>query len=149
MYQFLHPLVFLPLILLGFLFVKKIINVRNLDRKGILMLGRVDKFFRKNFIHLDNSTIIWNVIFWVLFIGTTLVYPEIGNMFAIVTSLYWFFVIIFEDDLDRFDKHTWAFASYFFIFCIIIVSIGHGLYKAGSFIYKNTITRFNNWVNNF
>lgn len=123
----------------------------------LLVIAKGDKVFCTNPITIwiyetfncyNTSAILWNGLMWIAFISTGVVWPEIASINFIISSLlsmYLVVLILFTSnaEYDRALKNqTWFFMAWIFYIFAIIVGIGIGLY----WIWKNTIVRFNNYI---
>lgn len=82
---------------------------------------------------------------WIAFISTGVVWLEIASIISSLLSMYLVVLILFTSnaEYDRALKNqTWFFMAWIFYIFAIIVGIGIGLY----WIWKNTIVRFNNYI---
>lgn len=120
----------------------------------LLVIAKGDKVFCTNPITLwiyetfncyNTSAILWNGLMWIAFISTGVVWPEIASIISSLLSMYLVVLILFTSnaEYDRALKNqTWFFMAWIFYIFAIIVGIGFGLY----WIWKNTIVRFNNYI---
>jgi len=147
MYQFLSPVIFIPVFLFGLLFVVFSIKAKTYYKNNPNG-KRIDMYIYKRTISYSNSIIIWNTLFWIAYIGTALSYPAIAAIFSTIGSVLVFAIILDGRELDSYDKHTWPYATFLFLLILFMFSISKVGVLIGKFIYKNTIQRFNNWVDN-
>lgn len=120
----------------------------------LLVIAKGDKVFCTNPITIwiyetfncyNTSAILWNGLMWIAFISTGVVWPEIASIISSLLSMYLVVLILFTSnaEYDRALKNqTWFFMAWIFYIFAIIVGIGIGLY----WIWKNTIVRFNNYI---
>lgn len=120
----------------------------------LLVIAKGDKVFCTNPITIwiyetfncyNTSAILWNGLMWIAFISTGVVWPEIASIVSSLLSMYLVVLILFTSnaEYDRALKNqTWFFMAWIFYIFAIIIGIGIGLY----WIWKNTIVRFNNYI---
>jgi hypothetical protein len=97
------------------------------------------KWIFKTFNPIPGSALFWNGMFWILFVSTGLVWPEIAFCISITLSIIYLLCSFDEMELEN---HTWIFAAMLLYGVIALVGIGTGLY----YIWTNTIGRFNNYL---
>jgi hypothetical protein len=97
------------------------------------------KWIYKTFSPIKGSVLFWNGLFWILFISTGVVWPELALGISIILSIMFFATSLDESD---FENQTWQWAS--ILIYVLIIGLGIGLSIA--WFYRNTIGRFNNFL---
>lgn len=137
MYQFLNPVY--GYIIAGGLFLFSLIILAIIKGDEMYCTNFFTKWLFKTFNPIPGSAIFWNGLFWILFISSGLVYPELALGISIFLSILYLACSFDEMELEY---HSWIFAAILLYGLIALVGIGTGLY----YIWTNTIGRFNNYL---
>ena len=137
MYQLLNPVY--GYIIAGGLFLFFLIILAIIKGDEMFCTNFFTKWLFKSFNEIPASTLFWNAIFWIIFISTGFVYPELALGISIFLSIIYLVCSFDEMELEH---HSWIFAAILLYGVIALVGIGTGLY----YIWTNTIGRFNNWL---
>lgn len=92
-------------------------------------------FFSKT----PNSVLLWNGLFYALFIGLTIYDWQIGACIACLTSLFYLACTVDETDLTY---HYWIYASWLFWFAVLVMIIISFIY----YVFVKPIDKFNTWL---
>lgn len=136
MYQFLDP-IFGLLILVSLIMLTLLLMVlaQSLPDRPT----RLTQWIYNTLNPYTPSVIFWNGIYWSLFISVGFVWPQIIAGVSILLSV--FFIAAGMDNANL-DNQSWPPSTFIFWILIILFIFGYALY----WIYKNTILRFNDYL---
>lgn len=137
MYEFLNPVY--AYIISGGLFAILLLFLVIAKGDEMFCTNRFTQWIFKTFNPIPGSALFWNGMFWILFVSTGLVWPELALTVSVILSIAYLICSIDEMELEY---HTWIFASVLLYGLIALVGIGTGLY----YIWTITIGRFNTYL---
>lgn len=91
---------------------------------------------------VKQSIIFWNGCYWASFLSITLIWPEIGITISLILSIIFILECINDNNIE-YSECTWYLSTLAFWLGGIISIIGLFLI----WLYKNTIIKFNDFLN--